>query len=57
MMRLTLKRLSALWSLEVRWCGGRVIYVETGWGGEEMLDMEQLEGRWGKGNGIWIVIK
>jgi hypothetical protein len=24
-------------------------------GGEEMWDMEQSEGRWGTGNGIWSV--
>jgi hypothetical protein len=43
-MHLTLKRLEAPGSLEVRW------------GGEEVWDMEQLEGEWGRvGNGIWSV--
>jgi hypothetical protein len=31
------------------------IQVETGWGGDEMWDVEQLEGVWGAGNGIWSV--
>jgi hypothetical protein len=32
------------------------IHVEMGWGGEEMWDVEQLEGEWGGvGNGIWSV--
>jgi hypothetical protein len=26
-----------------------------GWGGEEVWDVEQLEGVWGAGNGIWSV--
>ena len=31
--------------------------MEIGWGGEEVWDMEQLEGRWwgGAGKGIWSV--
>jgi hypothetical protein len=30
--------------------------VETGWGGEEVWDVEKLEGGCGgAGNGIWIV--
>jgi hypothetical protein len=30
--------------------------METGWGGDEVWDVEQLEGRWGgAGNGIWSV--
>jgi hypothetical protein len=43
MMHLTLKRLEAPGSLEVRWGRGEDIHVETG-GGEEVWDMEQLEG-------------
>ena len=35
-------------------CGG--IHVETGWGGEEVWDVDQLkDGRGGMGNGIWSV--
>jgi hypothetical protein len=35
---------------------GRGIYVEMGCGGEEVWDVELLEGRWGvMGNGIWSV--
>ena len=34
------------------------IHVETGCGGEEVWDVEQLEsGRGGAGNGIWSVKK
>jgi hypothetical protein len=33
MIHLTLKRVEAPGSLEIRWGGG--IHVETGWGGEE----------------------
>ena len=29
-------------------CGG--IHVETGWGGEEVWDVEQSGGGWGAGN-------
>jgi hypothetical protein len=29
--------------------------VETGWGGEEVWDVEQSEGGWGLGNEIWSV--
>ena len=29
--------------------------MEMGWGGEEVWDVEQTEGRWGVGNGIWSV--
>jgi hypothetical protein len=44
MMHLTLKRLEAPGSLEVRW------------GGEEVWDMEQREGGWERArNGIWSV--
>jgi hypothetical protein len=39
MMHLTLKRLEASGSLEVRWGGGGNINVEIG-GGEEMWDVE-----------------
>jgi hypothetical protein len=48
MMLLTLKRLEAPGSLEVRWGGGGDIHMETGWGGEEVWDVEQLEGGWGR---------
>jgi hypothetical protein len=59
MMHLTLKRLEAPGSLEVRWGGGRGIHVETGCGEEEEVwDVEQLEdGRGGVGNRIWSVKK
>jgi hypothetical protein len=30
MTYLTLKRLDAPWSLEIKWCGGRDILVKTG---------------------------
>jgi hypothetical protein len=49
MMHLTLKRLEAPGSLEVRWGGEWGIHVETGWGGEEVWSMEQSEGGWGGG--------
>jgi hypothetical protein len=29
--------------------GGGGSHVETGWSGEEVWDVEQLEGRWGQG--------
>jgi hypothetical protein len=32
--------------LEVRWGGGGSIHAETGWGGEEVWDVEQSEGGW-----------
>jgi hypothetical protein len=38
----------------VEWGGGG-IHVEMGWGGEEVWDVEQLEGGWGDGNRIWSV--
>jgi hypothetical protein len=35
---------------------GGGIHVEMGWGGEEVWDVEQLDGGWGRvGNGIWNV--
>jgi hypothetical protein len=46
MMHLTLKRLEALGSLEVRWVGDGAINVEMGWGREEVWDMEQINGGW-----------
>jgi hypothetical protein len=57
MMHLTLKRLKAPRSLEVRWSWGwGGIHVEMGWGGEEVWDVEQSEGGWGGAeNGIWSV--
>ena len=48
-MHLTLKRLEASGSLEIRWGGGGSIHVETGWGGVEVWDVEQSEGGWGDG--------
>jgi hypothetical protein len=55
MMHLTPKRLEAPWSLEVRWGGGWDIYMEMGWEGEEMRDVEQLECGWGSGSEILSV--
>jgi hypothetical protein len=54
MMHLTLKRLEAPGSLEVRVGWG---HPRGHWGdGEEVCDVEQLEGGlWGMGNGIWSV--
>jgi hypothetical protein len=43
--------MEALRSLEVWWGGG--IHVETGWGGEEVWDVEQLEGGWWGGGQEW----
>jgi hypothetical protein len=58
MMHLTLKRLETPGSLEVRWgMGVGGIHMETGWGGEEVWDVEQTEGGWGAGNEIWSVKK
>jgi hypothetical protein len=38
--------------------GGKDIHMETGWGGELVWDVEQLEDEWvGAGNGIWSVKK
>jgi hypothetical protein len=55
MMHLTPKRLEAPRSLEVRWGGGWDIYMEMGWEGEEMRDVEQLECVWGSGSEILSV--
>jgi hypothetical protein len=44
MIYLTLKRMEAPGSLEVRWVGDGSIHVEMGRGGNEMWDVEQLEG-------------
>jgi hypothetical protein len=56
MMHLTLKRLEAPGSLEVRWGGSGDIHMEMRWGGEEVWDVEQTEGGWGgMGNRIWSV--
>jgi hypothetical protein len=53
MMHLTLKRLVAPKSLEVRWGWDGGIHVEKGCGGKELWDVEQLEGGRGRvGNGI-----
>jgi hypothetical protein len=46
MMLLTLKRLEAPGSLDVRWCGGGGIHLETGWGGGKVWDVELTEGGW-----------
>jgi hypothetical protein len=48
MMHLTLKRMEALGSLEVRWGEVWGIHVETG-GGEEVWDVEHSEGGCGCG--------
>jgi hypothetical protein len=57
MMHLILKRLKASGSLKDRWSGGvsEDIHLELGWGGEEVWDVEQSEGEWGAGNGIWSI--
>jgi hypothetical protein len=34
---------------------GGIIHVNTGWGGEEVWDVEQSGGAWGAGNGICSV--
>jgi hypothetical protein len=61
MMPLTPNRLETPGSLEVGvgvGVGGRGdIHVETGPGGEEMWDVEQMEGGWRARNGIWSVKK
>jgi hypothetical protein len=51
MMHLTLKRLEDLGSLEVRWAGGWRHPREDIVGGEEVRDVEQLEG--GRRYGEW----
>jgi hypothetical protein len=57
MMLLTLKRLEAPGSLEVRWGGSGDIHLETG-DGEKVEDVEQLAGgRGGDGDKIWSVNK
>jgi hypothetical protein len=55
MMHLMLKRLEAPGSLEVRWGGEWGHPHGDRWGGKEVWDVEQLEGGWGVGNGIWSV--
>jgi hypothetical protein len=52
MMHLTLKRLEAPGSFEVRWGWGG-IHMEKGSGGEEVWDVEWLKGVWGGGRGEW----
>jgi hypothetical protein len=55
MMHLTLKRLEAPGSLEVRWGGGGHPHGEEVWW-EEVWDVEQSESGWGEGeNEIWSV--
>lgn len=34
---------------------GGGIHMESGLGGEEVWKVEQLEGQWGAGNGIWNI--
>jgi hypothetical protein len=55
MMHLTLKRLEAPENLEVKWVEGwgHPHGHGVGWVGVEVWDVEQLEGGWGAGNGIW----
>jgi hypothetical protein len=54
-MYLTFMRLEAPGSLEVRWVVGG-IHMETGWGGNEVWDMEQMDGGNGRaGIGTWSV--
>jgi hypothetical protein len=48
MMHLTLKRLEAPRSLEVRWGGGVGSSAWPQVDGEEVWDVEQSEGRWGE---------
>ena len=55
MMHLTLKRLEAPGSLEVRWGGGWGHPRGDRSGGEEVWDVEQSEGGWVARNGIWSV--
>jgi hypothetical protein len=51
-MHLTLKRLEAPGSLEVR-CGGGWGYPRgERWSEKEVWDVEQLEGRWGGGGEV-----
>jgi hypothetical protein len=51
MSHLILKGLEAPGSLELRWGEGWGIHVDTGWGEEEVSDLEQSEGGWGAGDG------
>jgi hypothetical protein len=54
MMHLTLRRLEVPGTLRSGRVGVGSIHMEMGWVGEEVWDVEQLEGRWeGVGNGIW----
>jgi hypothetical protein len=57
MIHLILKRLEAPGSLEVGGGGGGGLgYPPVDrWGGEEVWDVEQLEGGWGVEGGIWGV--
>jgi hypothetical protein len=58
MMHLTLKRLQAqgVWRSGGLWDKGHPRGDRVGWGGEEVWDVEQLEGgRGGVGNGIWSI--
>jgi hypothetical protein len=51
MMHLTLKRMEAPGSLEVRWGGVEAPTWRQG-GGEEVWDVEQSEDGWGWENGL-----
>jgi hypothetical protein len=55
MIHLALKRLEPTGSLEVKWGGGGGVHMETAWGGEEVWDVEQMEGGMGVGDGIWSI--
>ena len=54
-MPLTLKRLEAPGSLEVKWGGGGGIHVETGWSLDDSCSFGTVRGVLGVGNGIWSV--
>jgi hypothetical protein len=57
MMHLTLKRLEVPGHLRPGGMGDRGIHMEMGWDSEEVWDVEQSEGGWGAGNGIWRIKK
>jgi hypothetical protein len=57
MIHLTLKKLEAPGSSEVRWGGGWGHPRRDRKGGEEGWNVKHMEGRWGAKNGIWSVKK